>query len=83
MSGKDINFEDKKIKKGDFYEDKKAFKIDDIGVNKILVSKEEVYSTNKSFKNLIGYNDNEDIRPLSIMLPQMICYVKCFKSDVF
>ena len=54
-----------------------------IGVNKILVSKEEVYSTNKSFKNLIGYNDNEDIRPLSIMLPQMICYVKCFKSDVF
>ena len=30
MSGKDINFEDKKIKKGDFYENKKAFKIDDI-----------------------------------------------------
>ena len=83
MSGKDINFEDKKIKKGDFYENKKAFKVDDIGVNKILVSKEEVYSTNKSFKYLIGYNDNDDIRLLSIMLPQMIGYVKCFKSDVF
>ena len=45
MSGKNINFEDKKIKKQDFHKNKKAFKIDDIDVNKILVSKEEACGT--------------------------------------
>ena len=39
MSGKKINFDDKKIKKIDFYKNKKAFQIYDIDVNKILVSK--------------------------------------------
>ena len=41
MSGKSINFDDKKILKSDFYnsKNKKMFNIDDIDVNKILVSK--------------------------------------------
>ena len=43
MSGKNINFDDKKIKKSDLYKNKKAFQIDDIDVNKILVSKKEPY----------------------------------------
>ena len=38
MSGKNINSENKKIKKSDFYKNKKIDKIDDIDVNKILVS---------------------------------------------
>ena len=39
MSGKNINFDGKKIKKSDFYKNKKITKIDDIDVNKVLVSK--------------------------------------------
>ena len=39
MSGKNINFNDKKIKKSDFYKNKKLNSIDDIDVNEILVSK--------------------------------------------
>ena len=39
MSGKNINFENKKIKKSGFYKSKKVTKIDDINVNKILLSK--------------------------------------------
>ena len=35
--------ETKKIKKSNFYKNKKIFKIYDIDVNKILVSKEESY----------------------------------------
>ena len=34
-----INFGDKKIEKTDFYKNKEIFNIDDIDVNKILVSK--------------------------------------------
>ena len=32
-----------------------------------------------SIKYFIGYNENNGIRPLCIMLPQMIGYVKCFE----
>ena len=40
MSKKSISFDDKKINKSNFYKNKKLFKIDDIELNKILVSKE-------------------------------------------
>ena len=64
MSGKNTNFNDKKIKTSDFYKDKKITKIEDIDANKILVSKKEAYGTKNSFKYFIGYNDNDVIRPL-------------------
>ena len=53
MSGKNINFGDKKVKKSNFYKNKKVIKIDDIDVNKILVSKEENYGSKNSFKYLL------------------------------
>ena len=68
MSEKNVNFRDKKIKKGDFYKNKKVTNIDDIDANKILVSKEEPYGTKNSFKYFIRYNDNDVIRPLFIKL---------------
>ena len=39
MSGKTINFDDKKISKSNFYKNKKLFNIHDLDVNKILVLK--------------------------------------------
>ena len=39
MNGKNIKFNDKKTKKTELYKDKKKFVVDDIDVNKILVSK--------------------------------------------
>ena len=50
MSGKNVNFGDKNIKKTNFYKNKKVIKIDDVDVNKILVSKEEQHGTKNSFK---------------------------------
>ena len=38
-SGKNINFDDKKIKRTSFYKNKKINNIEDIYVNNILVSK--------------------------------------------
>ena len=71
MSGKSINFDNKKIKKSNFYKDKKINRIDDIDVNKKLVSKKEPYGTNNSLKYFIEYNDHDVIRPLYIRLLQM------------
>ena len=72
MNGKSINFENKNIKRSDFYnENKKKFNIDDTDVTKILVSKKEQYDEYNSFKYFIGYNDNNVIRPLYLELSQM------------
>ena len=58
MNGNSINFDNKNIKKSDFYnKNKKIFNIDDIDVNKILVSKE---------------NNTENIIHLNTMLSIMI-----------
>ena len=81
MSRKNLNFGDIKIKKSDFYKSKKVTKIDDIDVNKILVSEEKPYGTKKSFKYFIGYNDNDVIRPLCIKLPQMTGYIRKFEGN--
>ena len=75
MSRKNIIFDDKKIKKRNFYKNKKLSKIDDIDVNKILISKNEAYGRNSSFKYFIGYSDDYVVRPLCIKLPQIIGYV--------
>ena len=53
MSGKNVNVGEKKKEKSDFYKNKKVTKIDDIDVNKILVSKEEPHGTKNSFKYFI------------------------------
>ena len=81
MCGKSINFDDKKINKSSFYKNKKLFSLNDIDVNKILVSKKESYGTKNSLKYFIGYNDGDVIRPLCILLPQMTGYVKHFDSN--
>ena len=81
MRGKSINFKDKKNQKGNFYKNKKTFKIDDTDINKILVSKKESYGIKNSLKYFIGYNDDDAIRPLFIKLPEMIGYVKYFDSN--
>ena len=84
MSRKNINFDDKKINKNNFYKSKKLFNSHDLDVNKILVSKKKSYFTKNSLKYFIGYNDDDDfIRPLCIKLPQMIGYVKHFDSNNF
>ena len=54
MSGKNINFDDKKIKRSSFYKNKKINNIEDIDVNNILVSKKEPYDT-KVLLNTLSY----------------------------
>ena len=83
MSGNRIKFDEKKIKKSDFYNNnnKKIFNIDDIDVNKILVSKKEQYGKYNSFKYFIGYNDNDVIRPLYLKLSQMTGYINNFDEN--
>ena len=63
------------------FTERKAFQIDDVNVNKILVSKKEPYGTKNALKYFIGYNDNDVIRPLCVRLPQMTGYAKKFDEN--
>ena len=80
MGRKAINFGDKRINKKDFYNNKKQFKIKDIDINKILISKPGSYGKKNAKKYIVGYSDDV-IRPLRILLPQMIGYVKYFDDS--
>ena len=83
MSGLSIIFDDKKIKKNIFYRSRKPFNLNDIDVNRIVISKEVVYGTKNSLKYFIGYFDEDDvIRPLLLKLPQMIGYLKEFNDRI-
>ena len=81
MIGKNIIFDDEKINKSNFYRNERPFKIDDIDVNEILVSRKETYSKKSSVKYFIGYDDHDYFGPLCIKVPQMIGYVKHFDSN--
>ena len=71
----------KKKKINNFYKNIKAFQIDDVDVNKILVSKKEPYGTKNALKYFIGYSDNDVIGPLCLRLPQMTGYARKFDKN--
>ena len=82
INRKSINFTDTKIEKSDFYsKNKEIFNIDDIDVNKMLVSKKETYGKYNSFKYLIGYNDNDVIRALYLFISQTAGYINKFEKN--
>ena len=76
-----MSFNNKNIKKTEFYKNKKIFNIDDTDVNKILVSKKEPYGKNNSFIYFIGYNDNDVIRPLCLRLSKTTGYINEFNEN--
>ena len=80
MGGKKIDFNDKKNQQKDFHKNKKLFKVNEIDINKILISKLGLYGQNNGKKYIIGYSDDV-IRPLCIKLPQMIGYLNIFKDN--
>ena len=81
MNKKSIDFNNKKIKKCDFYnKNKKIFNIDDIDTNKIVFKKGQ-YGKYNSSKCFIGYNDNGIIRPLYLFISQTTGYINKFDKN--
>ena len=78
---KQHDFDDKKIQKSDFCnnKNKKILNIDDTDVNKVLVSKKEQHGKYKSFTYFIGHNNV--IRTLYLELSQMTGYINKFDEN--
>ena len=80
MNRKSINFENKNIKSDFYNKNKNIFNVNDIDVNKILISKKEQHGEYNSFKYFFGYNDNV-ITPLYSGLSQMTGYIQKFEKN--
>ena len=78
MSEKTLKFNDVIVNKKEFRASKQPIALSLVDTDKIVVSEEFKHSDSGS-KYFIGYLDNDDIiRPMCIMLPQMSGYIKYF-----
>ena len=81
MSEKTFKFGDIVVKKKEFHAKiKEATALNKVNTGKIVVSYKFKHSDD-GFKYFIGYlHDDDVIRPLCIILPQMSGYIKCFDN---
>ena len=78
MSEQTLTFDDTVFNKKEFHGSKQAIALNSVESSKILVSYKFKHSAD-GFKYFIGYlHDDDVIRPLCIILPQMSGYIKCF-----
>ena len=77
MSLKKINFGDKEVDKKKFYSSKEAILLDSVDLSKIVVSS-RCKINDTTYKSFCGYLNNNSIKPLCIILPQVDEYIKYF-----
>ena len=78
MSEKTLKFNNVKINKKEFRKSKKAIDLDSVDTDKIVVP-DKFRHNEESFKYFIGYQEDEIVKPLCIILPQMSGYIKYFE----
>ena len=79
MSEKTLKFNNIKINKKVFHKSKQAIDLDSVDIDKIVVSDRFKHSE-EGFKYVIGYQEDEIVKPLCIILPEMNGYIKMFLS---
>ena len=73
MSEKALEFNNTRLNKKEFHKSKEPIDLITVNIDQIVVSDE--------FKhNFIGYKENEIVKPLCIILPQMSGYIKNFEN---
>ena len=79
MNEKTLKFNNIKFNKKEFHKSKQAIDLDSVTVDKVVVSDKFRYSE-EGYKYFIGYQENEIIKPLCIILPQMNGHIKYFEN---
>ena len=79
MGEKTLKFNNIKNNKKEFQKSKQAIELDLVDTSKTVVCDRFKHSE-EGFKYLIGYQENEIVKPLRIILPQMNGYIKYFNN---
>ena len=67
------------LNKKELYSSKQAISLDSVDLNKIVVSKKWKID-DITYKYFCGYLNNDVIKPLCVILPQMNGYIKYFND---
>ena len=79
MCSQKIKFGDKEVDKKTFYSSKEAILLDFVDLSKIVVSSRWKLN-DTTYKYFCGYLNNDVIKPLCVILPQMNGYIKYFDN---
>ena len=77
MREKTLKFDSAKFNKKEFHKSKQPNDLTSLNVGQIVISEKFKHNDN-SFKYLIGYKEDDIVRPLCIILLQMSGYIKYF-----
>ena len=79
MSEKKLKFNKIRANRKEFRKSKQLINLDPTNVDQIVVSDKFKHS-DAGFKYFICYKENEIVKPLCIILPQMNAYIKYFEN---
>ena len=77
MSSQKIKFGDKEVNKKTFYSSKEPILLDSVNLSKIVVSSKWKLN-DTTYKYFCGYLNNDVVKPVCVILPQMNGYIKYF-----
>ena len=75
MSETTLKFNNIKINKKEFHKSKQVIDLDSVTIDKIVVS-DKLKHGEEGYKYFIGYQEDEIVKLLCIILPQMNDYIK-------
>ena len=79
MSEKTLKFNNIRLNKKEFHKSKEPIDLMSVNVDQIVVSDKFKHS-DEGYKYFIGYQEDENVKPLCIILPQMSGYIKYFEN---
>ena len=77
ISEKRMKFNNIKVNKKEFHKSKESIDLLSVDLDQIVVPYKFKHN-NQGFKHFIGYLENEIVKPLCIILPEMDGYIKYF-----
>ena len=80
MSEETLKFDNIRLNKKKFHKSKLPVDLKSVNVDQIVVSEKFKYSDN-DFKYFTGYQEDDIVKPLCIIFPQMSGYIKYFEME--
>ena len=77
MSEITLKFDNIRVNKKEFHKSKQPIDLMSVNVDQIVVSDKFKHS-DEGYKYFIGYQEDENVKPLCIILPQMSGYITYF-----
>ena len=80
MSEKTLKFDNIRVNKKDFHKSKWPIDLKSVNVDQTEISDKFKFS-DEAFKYFVGYQKDEIVKPLCIILPQMSGYINYFENS--